>query len=154
MTPERLTSFPRRPASEVEWEDLLLRMEVMMKALRVLLDEVDAGAPAVAPTIARLLERETFARTFLERAADLPSEPVSDGQTAVLKEDALDRFVRLRARNFAMVQRRGIEVWEWEAAVSETASATVHQVLSALVAADVDALAAIRRASGTGSLVC
>jgi hypothetical protein len=69
-------------------------------------------------------------------------------------EDALDRFVRLRARNFAMVQRRGIDIWEWEATTDGRNRASVFQVLSLLAREDVSALAAIRSFARDGAQVC
>ena len=38
MTPDDLLKLPARPESEVEWEDLLVRLELMPKALRVELE--------------------------------------------------------------------------------------------------------------------
>ncbi|MEX2584509.1 MAG: hypothetical protein WD766_14670 [Gemmatimonadota bacterium] len=145
-----LAASARRPESEVEWEDLLVRIEVMPRALRVLLEGVDGSDPTVRALLADLLRREAFASDFLERAAGHPGEP----QTMPTQEDAVERFVRLRTRNFAMMQRRGIDVWEWEAEIAGGGTASVYQLLSALAAGDVDLLAALRGFSGTGSGAC
>jgi hypothetical protein len=110
MRPESLELLPRRPDSEIEWEDLLVRLELMPKALRVLLDDLEDDAPAVALLLRDLIARETFVRNFMERAAALemsPPEQDSEAQPSRRQRDALDRFVRLRTRNFAIVQRSG-----------------------------------------------
>ena len=49
----------------------------------------------------------------------------------------------MRARNFAMVQRRGVDVWEW-AGELDGVRVTVYQLLSWLMRRDAEALAALR----------
>ena len=65
-----------------------------------------------------------------------------------------EQFVRTRSRNFAMVQRRGIEVWDWGAAAGTVTRASVFQVLTRLAQSDVEALARLRATRIQGSPVC
>jgi hypothetical protein len=147
MWRESSAGVARRPESEVEWEDLLVRLELMPRALRIILEELDRGREAVAELLDTLSAREAEARAFLESAV-LAAEGLSlspgGAQVAAVEEDTVDRFVRIRTRNFAIVQRRGIEVWEWEG-TGEYAGATVFQLLTGLVRSDVEALATLRR---------
>src|SRR5690606_9470954 len=72
MEAERILAHPPHPPSEVEWEDLLLRLEVMTKAIRIAAEEPTDGVDA--PEVVRaLVGREVAARDFLERAAGEPS---------------------------------------------------------------------------------
>ena len=62
--------------------------------------------------------------------------------------------MRTRNRNFAMVQRRGIDVWDWGAAVDLSPRVSVYQVLARLAQGDVDALARLRATRIQGAPVC
>lgn len=171
-----LQSHPELPESEFEWEDLLLRLEVMSRALRVEMENVNEDD--VQPILAELAGREALVQRLLEEAsgivsgasADSPSVGaagsdearipslggesfVSHDATATYQHGgepaagaAVDRFVRLRARNFAMLQRRGIEVWKWTIRSEPAAGATVFQLLSLLVGGDVEILGRLRQA--------
>jgi hypothetical protein len=154
MIPELLASLPTRPFSEVEWEDLLVRLELMPRALRILLEDRDADDADVARVIHRLASREEAAARYLEAAAGLEPRGRAEVQDLVLEELALDHFVRVRARNFAMVQRRGVEVWNWSIALDEGDSVTVYQVLARLANADVEALGEIRNRATIGDPAC
>lgn len=141
----------------MEWEDLLVRLELMPKALRVLIEDIDDNAAPVGLLLRDLIAREKFVRNFMERAAAMemsPSEQDVEAQPARRQRDALDRFVRLRTRNFAMVQRRGIDVWQWEGRTDGEHRATIFQVLTLLAREDVSALAAVRSFATTGVSVC
>lgn len=156
MRIDEVRTLPARPPSEVEWEDLLLRIEVMPRALRVHLEGIDRAAEALLPILSGLVERELLVRDFLERAA-LAGDPEAAEPAAHLvwgHADAVDRFVHLRTRNFAMVQRRGLEVWEWEQDLGGTGSASVYQILTRLAAADVEVLAAVRALTRDAGRVC
>lgn len=149
-------SFPTRPQSEFEWEDLLVRIEVMPRALGVSMEEIDAGEPAVDRILTELVGREEASRRMLEDAAALAEGTVASlsapSQVVTFQEDNLARFVRLRVRNFAMVQRRGIEVWDWTVRLDDGRRATVYQLLGHMAASDVETLAALRGAArGTGA---
>ncbi|MEX2572364.1 MAG: hypothetical protein WD737_13780 [Gemmatimonadota bacterium] len=157
MWAEALPPVPRRPPSEFEWEDLLVRIEVMPKALRVALEQLPAQHPSVLPVLAAAGDREAGVRDFIERASGEPGRPAAlktGAQSTAVHEDALDRFVRIRTRNFAMLQRRGIDVWNWEAHVADGETATIHQVLTVLSQEDVKALAALRDLTRRGTLGC
>lgn len=154
MQAESLDRMPEIPPSEVEWEDLLVRLEVMTRAMGVALEGMAGEQPEAFRILQQMLERESRVRAFLEAAAGEPECTRSNGaQTAVTYGDALDLFVRARARNFAIVQRRGIDVWEWRAHF-DGRPATVYQVLSLLAREDVVALAALRSIARAGTDVC
>ena len=122
----------------------------MTKAVRIAAEDAGEGARALR-VLQQLAERELDARDFLERAAGEPSSaPAESSEPPADEVQAVDRFVRLRARNFAMMQRRGIDVWGWRAMADDGEEATVHQLLSELVAEDVAALAQLRAARAAG----
>lgn len=155
MPAEPMADFPRRPPSEVEWEDLLVRIELMPRALRFVLEHVDRDQPAVDVVLATLLEREEGARDLLERAAGLEVSVTNASiamQSIDTQSDKMERFVRCRIRNFAIVQRRGIAVWGWEAR-ADGVSVTIYQLFLNLARGDVAALAALRGAA-VGTVAC
>jgi hypothetical protein len=154
MRIESLHALPALPPSEVEWEDLLLRLELMPRALRVVLEDLDPRLEEIRIELEELAEREAVAARCLERAAGLPEPEPQEVQTIAGSRDGVDRFVRLRTRNFALVQRRGVDVWEWEAPVGGGRVATVYQILTFLARGDVDALASIRDRSRSGPPAC
>lgn len=148
---DALLSYPPRPESEFEWEDLLVRLEVMPRALAVSMEDVGYMNPAVDTILADLVDREENARQLLEGAAAAAEgwvAPLSmPSQVVIFQEDNMARFVRLRVRNFAMVQRRGIDVWDWAARLDDGRRATVYQLFGYLAASDVETLAALRGAA-------
>jgi hypothetical protein len=157
MRHELLARLPERPPSEVEWEDLLFRLELMLRAIRVVLEEIpQAGSRSGRDGILHeMVGRERFVARFLEEAA-APTGAVegSAGGAAAAGEDPVRLFLRLRARNFAMVQRRGIDVWNWSGGADDAGRATVYQVLSHLAAGDVAALAELRSHTRAGADSC
>jgi hypothetical protein len=75
----------------------------------------------------------------------------ADGQTRieVTSSDpraAYERFAALRGRNFAAVQRRGLEVWRWRAEAPGRGTVTAHQLILASTAFDAQTLAGVREA--------
>jgi hypothetical protein len=144
---QALQRLPARPVSEVEWEEVLLRLELMPRALKLVLEEVRTDAESVRGELRRMVEREESAREFLESAAGLlPTSRPTIAQPSRNQEDAVDRIVRLRNRNFALVQRRGIEVWDWAAPDrGDEPGGTMYQLLAYLTASDGATLAALRR---------
>ena len=176
---DALRKFPERPESEFEWEDLLLKLEIMPRALRVELERTKQDEAAVVLSalnlreleIQRLLEAVAIAeqpRTRGGRAVSgeeeggvprmpelAPSHPSDLSPAAVeLVGSDVERFVRLRGRNFAMLQRRGIDVWNWKVRVSATGQATVFQLLSLLAQDDVESLSRLRKARNEGFDAC
>ena len=144
MAPEELASLPALPPAVAEWEDLLVRLEIMPRALRGTLEGCAAGDPGLRAALRELLSRDLRVGQWLERAAfgdagQAPLQPAADADARWLEE----RFAAVRARNFAMVQRRGVDVWEW-AGELDGVRVTVYQLLSWLMRRDAAALAALR----------
>lgn len=152
MSMTEVRALPQRPDSEVEWEDLLLRLEIVPRVARNEVDEV--RDPASAATLLReAIEREQRVGRWLEQAAGMdPSERgISQGEIEENRDpvELVHRFASLRARTFAMVQRRGLEVWEWHAPLDDGGEApSAHQFLLWLAHRDGELLAALRQASG------
>ena len=151
MHPEELARFALRPPSEVEWEDLLIRLEIVPRVVRNALEEADAADPRLVELLGTLVEREARVGQWLEGIAAAAVGANSATQTAESTPEDADwlsrRFASLRARTFVMVQRRGLEVWGWAGEVGGDQSATVHQVLSWLAERDGIALLDLRRAT-------
>lgn len=158
MTSEELGGFPHQPPSVAEWEDLLVRVEIAPRVVRNLLEERDAGAPT-RRILQEAVRREAAVGRILETAAG-GGEVASPAATS-FPDDAEGlalRFASLRARTFAMLQRRGLEVWGWEARLEDGGRATVFQLLGWLVGRDAATLAELRAVqrtagepAGTGS---
>lgn len=150
MSMTEVRTLPLRPDSEVEWEDLLLRLEIVPRVARNEVDEV-ADAARAAALLREAIERETRVARWLERAAGMePAAEIPDEAQTVATQDPIalvHRFASLRARTFAMVQRRGLEVWAWSAPLDEGVPPTAHQLLRWLANRDGDLLAELRRAA-------
>lgn len=156
MMREEIAVLPARPGSVAEWEDLLVRLEIAPRAARLSIEELeDAESAARALETATL--REAGIGRLLEIAARLP-EPARrlDDRDAPTREPAALslRFASLRARTFALVQRRGLEVWDWEVPLDDGVSVTVFQLLQWLAGRDARLLAELRATSGAGWSRC
>lgn len=141
MTGSPYAAFPALPPGVAEWEDLLLRFELGPRIAKTVLDEIPGeqwdqpvGTDPRSPCdhLAHLAACEDDLQVWIGA-----SHPVS----SVLppERDArahLERFSRLRDRNFAALQRRGVEVWEWTAAHPRWGETTVFQLLSVAVRHD------------------
>jgi hypothetical protein len=145
--------YPAVPPSEVEWEELLVRYELTPRALRAALDdaELDGEARERVGDLLRALVVNELQVTALF-AAMRHGHPV-DGQTrievmAAEPRAAYARFAELRGRNFAAVQRRGLEVWGWRAEAPGQGTVTAHQLILASTALDAQTLAGVREALG------
>ena len=155
MRVDETAGLPPRPESVAEWEDLLVRLEIVPRVVRNTVDESAAGEGAL-----RLLriatEREAAVGRWLEAASgvDEPGRPPFDPGSGADPGDLALRFASLRARTFAMVQRRGLEVWEWSAPVGGGGSATVHRVLLWLSARDAELLSGLRAAALAARVAC
>lgn len=150
MEADALERLPRRPPSEVEWEDLLVRLEIVPRVVRNTLEAVRRDDPRVADLLRERVTTEARVGRWLESlvpgaaaAQSRDPEPADRGDADALSH----RFSSLRARTFAMVQRRGVEVWEWEGALEPGRPVTVYQVLRWLALGDAAALAALREAA-------
>ena len=142
------------PPSVAEWEDLLLRMEIMQRVLRNTLETVPPDDPDATAAVESLVERDAAVGEWLERvsagSASRRTSGAARGDLAALA----DLFVSLRARNFAMLQRRGLEVWGWTADLAGHGDVSAYQVVTWLVAHDVRTLAVLRERSRNGTGAC
>jgi hypothetical protein len=143
---DRLLVFPARPPSEVEWEELLARLDLAPRAFQLAAEDA-AGNPRVAPVLASALALESWfaaALKELQAGGTIPLDFGAAGGAGTVRE-ALDGFSALRARNFAALQRRGISVWDWSAATREEGGrVTTYQAASAVVEMDGRHLAVLR----------
>lgn len=138
-------TLPARPPSEVEWEDLLVRLDIMPRALRVAIEDAPP-VPAMIQALEEAVANEVRVQAELEAMANGAGAPVSvvvdladDSPTGLLVQ-----FTRLRTRTFAMVQRRGLNVWDWTSRSSDFEGTTAYQFLQAAAASDGAVLSAIR----------
>lgn len=141
-------TLPARPPSEVEWEELLVRLEIAPRALRIAVDEAPAGHPAVREALLDGVAAETALQAAVEAMVDGRAAPEGMGIERAGADAAhlLGRFAQLRARTFAMVQRRGLNVWEWTSQGGTWPGATAWQLLQAAARTDGRLLDAVRRA--------
>ena len=138
---------PPHPAHVADWEDLLVRLEIAPRALRVTLEDAPADDPEVRAVVARAAAGERVFQRAME--AMQAGDPLPDlaqtaeeggGDTRSLAE----AFTSLRMRTFAMAQRRGVDVWAWQAADAEGRTLTVYQLFTRMVREDARLLAALR----------
>jgi hypothetical protein len=155
MRVDETAGLPPRPESVGEWEDLLVRLEIVPRVVRNTVDDGPAGDDAVR-LLRAAMEREAAVGRWLEAASGLnePGRPPFDPGSGADAADLALRFASLRARTFAMVQRRGLEVWQWSAPLGDGGSATVHQVLLWLSARDADLLSGLRAAAIAARVAC
>ena len=147
LLPAGFGRFPAHPPSEVEWEELLARMEIAPRALRLAVDDSRADPEALAAELVSAVLAEVWLSAAIEAMEHGETVRSSDGGGMEGAGEGLDglaaSYVRLRTRNFVRLQRRGIDVWAWSADV-DGAPTTMHQVLAAVVAADGARLARVR----------
>ena len=142
---------PARPASEMEWEDVLVRYDLAPRALRAALADGDPAGPARArlgDLMRALVFNELWTQLLLAAMRDRAG--VSERphvETAPLDPAALfERFQRLRERNFNEVQRRGLGVWAWEAFAPRLGPVTAYQLILSSLELDARTLAEVREA--------
>jgi hypothetical protein len=121
----------------------LVRLGIVPRVVRNTLEEV--SGPAAAETLARMVATEAAVGRWLEAIATGGAAAPAALDGGADAESLSRRFASLRARTFAMVQRRGLEVWRWEAGLEGGAPVSAYQLLSALAAHDGAALAELRR---------
>jgi hypothetical protein len=146
-------AFAVRPASEMEWEDLLVRYEIGPRALGFALDDGDPAGPAherVGDLLRALVANELRTAALFE-AMRTGAAPSTGGapRVEVLEDEpraVFDRFARLRGRNFAAVQRRGLEVWAWQTQAHPHGEVSAYQLIASSCALDGESLAGIREA--------
>jgi hypothetical protein len=152
---EAIGELPIRPPSEVEWEDLLLRLELMTRALRNTVE--DRELTSALPLLKEMVAREARVGAWLERHAVGASGGVGTENAAKSEHETtwadparvVERIVSLRARTFAMVQRRGLGVWDWSSDFEGEGPVSAYQLLVWLMTQDVSSLALLR-ATGRG----
>ncbi len=142
---------PAAPPSEVEWEELLVRYELTPRALRAALEdaEMDGAAGERVGELLRALVVNELRVTELFAAMRDARPVLQEPRTEAMAADpraAYERFAALRGRNFAAVQRRGLEVWGWRAEAPAWGSVTAHQLILASTALDAETLAGVREA--------
>ncbi|HEX8273936.1 MAG TPA: hypothetical protein VF615_14955 [Longimicrobiaceae bacterium] len=149
---------PPHPAHVADWEDLLVRLEIAPRALRVTLEDAPAGDPEVRALVARAAAGERVFQRMMEAmhagdplpdAAAPAEEPGEDARTLA------ETFTSVRMRTFAMAQRRGVDVWAWQSADAEGRALTVYQLFNRMVREDARLLAALRdRIRAAGGAPC
>jgi hypothetical protein len=142
---------PAAPPSEVEWEELLVRYELTPRALRAALEdaELDGDTGERVGELLRALVVNELRATELFAAMRDARPVLQEPRTEVMAPDpraAYERFAALRGRNFAAVQRRGLEVWGWNAEAPGEGTVTAHQLILASTALDAQTLAGVREA--------
>jgi hypothetical protein len=142
--------YAEAPPSEVEWEELLVRYELGPRALRVALDDAPDDAETaerIRVLLTALVLNEMWVGVLFEAMRDGRSPPA---KPRMAPQPTYERYAELRRRNFATVQRRGIEVWTWR--TQDPGTVTAHQVILASTALDGETLAGIRQAArGVGA---
>jgi hypothetical protein len=137
----------------VEWEELLVRLEITPRALRLAVEDAGGDSPGARAVLQGALGRELWWDHIL---------PDLRAGNPILGEFSLDigrdgrepdagamaeAFARMRERNFAQVQRRGLGVWDWESPVEGLgATLTAYQVLQYIARMDGEMLASLRAA--------
>lgn len=142
-------TLPARPPSEVEWEDLLVRVEIAPRALRVAVEDAPAGHPGVTEALRTGVMAEMVLQEMLDAVVE--GREARDGLGVEGMEDdpqaLVARYARLRTRSFVMVQRRGINVWDWTVRGGPYPGATAYQLFQGAARMDGMLLDAVRRAA-------
>ena len=148
-------TLPARPPSEVEWEDLLVRVEIAPRALRVAVEDAPADHPGIVQALERGVGGEMALQQMLEAIVD--GREVPEGFDAAVRgmpgdaEALVAEYGRLRYRSFLMVQRRGLNVWDWRVRGGPYDGATAYQLFQAAAQTDGALLAAVRGAAREGA---
>jgi hypothetical protein len=140
----------------VEWEELLVRLEIVPRALRLAVE--DAGdSRAAREILARAVGGERWVHEILLPAlrggTPAPGSPgaLPDGESELDGAALAAAFTSLRDRNFAQIQRRGLGVWEWRSEVEGgSGSITAYQLMQWMARTDGELLAALRASGGNG----
>jgi hypothetical protein len=148
-------AFPARPPSEVEWEELLVRLEITPRALGLAVEDAGGDSAVVREVLRDVIGNEIWWTELLQRLRD--GRPVHMNRAIPLfpgpepsAGELVEGFAQLRERNFAQVQRRGLVVWDWESPIEgREDTLTAYQVLQSMAHADGEMLAAVR-AAGRG----
>lgn len=161
MLPALWAGVPARPPSIAEWEDLLVRLDIAPRALRVAVDDAGEGSAEVLRVPQLTVARETWFQSVVAALRDGPPvslnvsfapvglESAGEGERAEGARELCWAFESLRSLNFAQVQRRGVSVWEWESPLEDGGTVSLYQALTALSRSDGESLA-MGRAAGRG----
>jgi hypothetical protein len=147
-------TLPARPPSEVEWEDLLVRAEIAPRALRVAVEDAPDGHPGVVDALSRAVRAEMGLQAMLEAIVDgreLPERMDDAGPALDDAQGLVAEYARLRMRSFVMVQRRGLNVWDWTVRGGPYPGATAYQLFQDAARRDGLLLDAVRRAARGGT---
>ncbi|HET6230139.1 MAG TPA: hypothetical protein VFE05_08720 [Longimicrobiaceae bacterium] len=153
-------AVPERPADIAEWEDLLVRLEIAPRALRVAVDDAPADSPEVLRVVTEAAVREQANLDALvglksgEVAAPNASAAAPEWDGRRDAEAMVHVFAQLRNRLFAQVQRRGLEVWDWRAVDADGSVRTTFRLLVDVARGDGAALEAVRAAGRSGRAAC
>jgi hypothetical protein len=141
----------------VEWEDLLVRLEIVPRALRLAVEDV-GDSRAARDIITRAVGSEWWVHQVLLPAlrsgTPAPGNPSAslDIERNENEPDAAAlaaTFTSLRDRNFAQIQRRGLGVWDWRSEVEGgSGSFTAYQLMQWMARTDGELLAALRASGG------
>jgi hypothetical protein len=146
-------TLPARPPSEVEWEDLLVRVEIAPRALRVAVEDAPEGHPDVTRALGMGVMAEMALQEMLE--AIVEDRDARDGfgveGLETDPQELVARYGRLRFRSFVMVQRRGLNVWDWTVRGGPYPGATAYQLFQGAARMDGMLLDAVRRAAREGA---
>lgn len=155
-----------RPPSIAEWEELLIRLEIAPRALRIAVEEAP-DTPALRETLGRLLAADALRIRQIDAMTDgspLPASPDDEAPAETASSDRLStetsaeglavEFARVRARLFARAQRRGIDVWDWAGELPDGTMLSAYQLLVGAMRGDAELLAAVRTAVREGAAKC
>ena len=163
MQPDNIASYPATPQDIADWEDLLVRMEVMPRALRNALEEANPSDRELLSILSEVLVLERWivhALTAMREGGTVPEAPDTNGIAEAPSggSDPVNSMFyeisSLRAKNFAQLQRRGVNVWAWTAPRAEGSEMTAYQLLRFLVDRDAHALASLRGLAGERGAAC
>ncbi|HEV2130971.1 MAG TPA: hypothetical protein VGR27_07710 [Longimicrobiaceae bacterium] len=154
MPGDPFLAFPPRPTDLAEWEELLVRLELGPRALRFAMDDIDRPSAAVLEPLNRLVAMELWTARALDtmrRGGGAVPEKigishVDPADAAAGARKRLEEYVALRTDNFAALQRRGIQVWEWSAELEGGGTVTAYQVVRRALQIDGEVLRAVRAA--------
>jgi hypothetical protein len=162
MDPDFVRDVPALPPSIAEWEDLLVRLDIAPRAVRVAVDDIAEPGEEVLRVLQLAVARESWysgvieslrlGRSFSLNVAFAPitfGDEEAGGEREGTAVELCWAFETQRTRNFAQVQRRGVEVWKWESNVTGGRTLSVFQFLSGVARSDAETLAMIR-AAGRG----
>jgi hypothetical protein len=150
-------TFAARPPSEVEWEDLLVRLEITPRALRLAVEDAGGDSPELRVNLSAAVGHEERLGELLEslrQGHELGQSPfiglgVYHRTPSETAKELLERFTILRLRNFAQIQRRGLQVWDWISPFGRD-RVTAYQVLQWMARADGEMLKFLRASRRNG----